>query len=293
VGIPGSEPGSHIRTEDASDRSSRTVCADPDTELICRFEDDERTTAFAEVRGPDTVFFFVRFSGDSGPVPRTLTALVEISVESLVTACTNGQDDDGDGRVDLADPGCVDRRDADESDSPNAPVCGDGEDNDQDGASDWPADPDCTGAGDDDERRLCELVDDVIELGPEGGRVRLDTRGWPDLPYAECPRFGQSMVQRVIALTLDRAANVRVSFVEDNGAASLSLRSTCDAPPLQLACDDSLMRRSRPSITVPRLGPGTWFFFVGYNTTYWERDVVVEEGDQVELAVEVDPLPLP
>ena len=56
-------------------------------------------------------------------------------------ACSDGSDDDGDGQVDLADPGCLDAADAFET---NALVpCDDGFDNDADGLVDWPDDPGC------------------------------------------------------------------------------------------------------------------------------------------------------
>jgi hypothetical protein len=56
-------------------------------------------------------------------------------------ACSDGSDDDGDGLVDLADPGCLDVSDAFET---NALMnCDDGFDDDGDGLVDWPDDPGC------------------------------------------------------------------------------------------------------------------------------------------------------
>jgi hypothetical protein len=54
--------------------------------------------------------------------------------------CSDGLDNDGDGLIDLADPGCESATDFSEH-GDNA--CDDGLDNDADGLSDWPADPDC------------------------------------------------------------------------------------------------------------------------------------------------------
>lgn len=65
--------------------------------------------------------------------------------------CRNGEDDDEDGLVDLADPGCASPRDDDESDDPPPPACSNGVDDDDDGLIDFPADPGCGSAGDDDE----------------------------------------------------------------------------------------------------------------------------------------------
>jgi len=59
-------------------------------------------------------------------------------------ACDDGTDDDGDGLVDLADPGCADSFDAFETHALVA--CDDGFDSDGDGLVDWPDDPGCKSA---------------------------------------------------------------------------------------------------------------------------------------------------
>ena len=69
--------------------------------------------------------------------------------DAVSLACSNGLDDDGDGLVDLADPGCADADDDDETDAV-APACNNGLDDDGDGAIDL-ADPGCGSARDDDE----------------------------------------------------------------------------------------------------------------------------------------------
>lgn len=57
-------------------------------------------------------------------------------------ACSNGSDDDGDGRADFpADPGCADAGDASERSA--AFVCDNDLDDDGDGLTDFPADPGC------------------------------------------------------------------------------------------------------------------------------------------------------
>ena len=68
--------------------------------------------------------------------------------------CSDGVDDDGDGKADYPDdPGCASPDDNDETDDcathgPNCPECGDGIDNDGDGKIDYPADTSCSAAGD-------------------------------------------------------------------------------------------------------------------------------------------------
>lgn len=70
-------------------------------------------------------------------------ALDDDEGEPPVPACANGEDDDLDGRADRDDPGCSGPLDADESDDPVPSQCGDGADNDADGYTDFPADPGC------------------------------------------------------------------------------------------------------------------------------------------------------
>ncbi len=64
-----------------------------------------------------------------------------LSVEVRDTPCSNGLDDDGDGLVDAADPGCI--GDLDLSERGFDRGCDDGYDEDRDGFVDYPYDPDC------------------------------------------------------------------------------------------------------------------------------------------------------
>ncbi len=63
-------------------------------------------------------------------------------------ACKDGKDNDGDGKIDMDDPGCESPEDTDEY---NPPQCNDGIDNDDDGLTDFPADPGCGSVYDDSE----------------------------------------------------------------------------------------------------------------------------------------------
>ena len=78
--------------------------------------------------------------------------LVETVPTTSSPACSDGQDNDGDGLTDHpADPGCTSGSDTDETDPPPAPACSDGQDNDGDGLTDHPADPGCVSVSDTDE----------------------------------------------------------------------------------------------------------------------------------------------
>jgi hypothetical protein len=69
-------------------------------------------------------------------------------------ACSNGVDDDGDGVVDGADPGCASALDV--SELSHLAQCDDGLDNDADGDVDFPADPGCTGLTGSPEGTVCD-----------------------------------------------------------------------------------------------------------------------------------------
>jgi len=67
--------------------------------------------------------------------------------------CSDGIDNDGDGLTDFPDdPGCTDANDNDETNvPPEVAECNDGIDNDGDGLTDFPADPGCSRGTDNDE----------------------------------------------------------------------------------------------------------------------------------------------
>lgn len=72
-----------------------------------------------------------------------------------VMQCDDGLDNDGDGKIDFPnDPGCDDAWDNDETDVVGPPKCSDGLDNDGDGLIDFPIDPGCTDPNDNDENDL-------------------------------------------------------------------------------------------------------------------------------------------
>ncbi len=74
--------------------------------------------------------------------------------------CSDGGDNDGDGLIDYPqDPGCANALDNDESNAPVNAQCSDGIDNDNDGATDYPNDFSCSSGSDNDEtfpKALCQ-----------------------------------------------------------------------------------------------------------------------------------------
>jgi len=81
--------------------------------------------------------------------------------------CHDGIDNDGDGYVDMADPGCNSIEGNNEAAHPQ---CSDGIDNDGDNYTDYPADPDCTSLRDNSEATgPTELLFDDFESGSLSG----------------------------------------------------------------------------------------------------------------------------
>lgn len=77
-----------------------------------------------------------------------------VQVVAPVLVCSDGQDNDGDGLIDFPnDPGCSSADDQDESDPKH---CSDGKDNDGDGLVDFAEDKGCEASDDDDEEDPCK-----------------------------------------------------------------------------------------------------------------------------------------
>ena len=77
--------------------------------------------------------------------------IARVMVQSAITECNDLIDNDGDGLIDVADPGCERGRDDSERDPGMLPQCADGIDNDGNGVIDWPDDEGCVAAGDPEE----------------------------------------------------------------------------------------------------------------------------------------------
>ncbi|MEZ4470082.1 MAG: hypothetical protein R3F60_04590 [bacterium] len=129
----------------------------PGAELVIEQPAVGRYYLFVDSGARDAAVGTFRLTVDAVPIP----------------ACRDGLDNDEDGRVDAADPGCVETEDADETDPDPLPECGDGIDNDGDGLIDYPDDPECHFAGTDQELRLCPAGVPTIAVGQRGGHFEL------------------------------------------------------------------------------------------------------------------------
>ena len=112
------------------------------------------------------------------------------------TDCNDGVDNDGDGLADDFDPGCDDIGDNDETDPATPPQCANGIDDDGDTFVDYPDDPDCKNAADDDEEQTPFLAADgksgtagnLYEVDPATGATTvIGVIGFPLTGLAVCP----------------------------------------------------------------------------------------------------------
>jgi len=181
--------------------------------------------------------------------------------------CSDGRDDDGDGRIDYpVDPGCVAMDDATEDDEcpggATCPVCSDAIDNDGDGKTDYPLDPSCPSAAGTSE--ACAGEQDAIASLATG--VTTGTLvGAHDDHDPSCGSNGGADL--IYTLTVPAMATLRLS-TEGSAVTDtiLSLmRTACTEP--GLACNDVGGPNPGPSvIALTGVPAGTYFVAVdAYN----------------------------
>jgi len=120
---------------------------------------------------------------DTGvPIPDVYAETSRIRIAKALVAllpdCSNGIDDDGDGLLDLEDPGCLDADDPSEKTSDL--LCDDGEDNDGDGLVDFPEDPGCALPSAQLEDPKCQDGTDNDDDGKIDFDAGLAANGFPD-----------------------------------------------------------------------------------------------------------------
>ena len=244
--------------------SLRALCNRPATERACG------RSALAPVRlEPGTYYVFAELGDSRGGDP--LGGRVTFDIESLVRECDDEVDNDGDGLVDAADPGCAFGRDPSEDDPDDLPACADGEDNDEDGETDWPDDPQCVAAGAPSEQARCEAVPDVVELVQVGGDIQVDTSLRPPTHSFSCADADPTPVE-VVAITLRVSSSLSIRTIDADYDTALELRGDCDDAATVVACDDDSGRRGDfgdgfdgllSRVEAPRLEAGTYYALVG------------------------------
>ncbi|MBP9851795.1 MAG: hypothetical protein KBC67_00860 [Candidatus Pacebacteria bacterium] len=99
---------------------------------------------------PNTTYYFKAYAGNGNISPVAGNTTLQFTTLNIVTPvtyeCNDGQDNDGNGYSDFpSDPGCSSATDNNEyTAQPTSYQCNDGFDNDADGLADFPSDPGCT-----------------------------------------------------------------------------------------------------------------------------------------------------
>lgn len=245
----------------------RRACDDADSEIACRF--DAQRPGLWRAGDFDRGLYYVFVEQGTHRAPWT----VSIEVASNIRQCNDEADNDQDGLVDVADPGC--RRAFDDSEGDDAgprPECIDGIDNDEDGLTDWPDDADCVAAGDTYERLLCQGPYDVIELPLGEGVYPIAFPAAPGPNRASCGDGIRG--ELVYLLHLEDPSFVEIGartgpFFGNGSYGTTSIRSACDDLNTEIVCagDQFDGRDAR----VARLEPGDYFVFVE-DSVNWAQD---------------------
>ena len=181
---------------------------------------------------------------------------------NVAPRCADNTDNDGDGLTDLFDPGCFDAADDDETDPPNLPACGNGRDDDGDGQTDYPADRDCQSAGwlvEDNACRPGIEPDDLTDVGVVV--ADLEEGGMSNFQVA-CG-IGDGHPTDVYAFTLEEAGTLVATLANEGTEirGAVEIRSACERADLRLACAPEGLD-GEPRAEVVGAQPGTYFVYV-------------------------------
>ncbi len=211
-------------------------------------------TALSLVRPPPGRYVVVVDTGS-----RDVQGRFRLTVEAVEPpACRNGRDDDGDGLVDLADPGCAETEDADEVDPPAPPACANGLDDDGDGAIDYPDDVDCPAAGGVREAPPCALAAPYVVLGQTGGEIELPVSQGAGVAASQCdPAVGAEVII-VLSLSEPSAIEAQVLTAQGAQAGALFARTICEDAESEFACRPGARQEA---LVAQYLERGTYFLF--------------------------------
>ena len=243
----------------------RTTCDDPDTERLCRRSTERRYGDLWDVDAGHYFVFFEWNNDDLDDQPEDGVVSLSIFTVPLNTACANLEDDDHDGLVDTADSGCRSYRDDDEADQDDEPpACADGFDNDQDGATDWPADSSCIAAGGLWETTPCDQAVPVAFIDDHGAHIQLPS---PTGNFFDGTCSAYDTPEHILALELSASADVWFQIEggdEHDGQTALYARRTCTDHDSEIACART---RSSDPIVLQDLEPGLWYIFIERTNT--------------------------
>jgi large repetitive protein len=187
-----------------------------------------------------------------------------------VALCSDGIDNDGDGKTDYPnDPGCTSPNDDDETDPATPPVCSDTLDNDADGKTDWPADYGCQSAAGTSEI-FCVGEQDPTSLittkTTNGNTTGLHNDITPSCGFSDAPDqvFALQLPVEVASLQLDTAGSTLDTVISFRDA-------QCDT---EVACNDDTGAVTTSQINETNFPPGGYAISVeGYTDGAFKLNV--------------------
>ncbi len=206
-------------------------------------------TAYAQVGGICNTTFLVTVTVANPANPDTVPGNNSSSVSTFVSCqyfqCSDGFDNDFDGRVDFPlDPGCSSPQDNNEGDEA---ACQDRRDNDGDGLVDWPLDPGCISPVDTDEFNApLPQCSDGVDNDNDGRVDMLD-------PGCSSPQDNNESDDPQCSDRIDNDGDGRIDFPLDPGCASPADNDEASAPLPQ--CSDGIDNDFDGKIDFP-LDPG-------------------------------------
>jgi len=276
-----------IRTDLPENQLQSTIyvrrgCLDAGSEIACSREDHEDGVAANQVLVPDPApgEYYIFLDGATGRGGEFALIVEEVPL----AACLNGEDDDEDGLSDYPnDPGCLVPDDRDETDPEDAPACFDDRDNDGDGQVDFPLDFGCQSASDEDEVDVCGQGLRIDNYPAAAPFVRGDTSDGQSNFQGSCNSDGPERIF-VYENTINAALTFSVDFPETIARTSLYVRTECTNGGTELGCgtDGENELEPRGIVELDRAGPGTYFIFV---------DTQFGLGGPFKLAVDARRLP--
>ena len=236
----------------------RRDCVDPASELHCVREPLADGVAANTLRlespPPGVYFFFL--DGATG-----MSGTFAVRLEAVpLAACLNGEDDDGDGRIDYPDePGCDTYDDRDETDPEIRPACGNDEDDDGDGEIDFPLDVGCYAASDRDEDDVCGQGIPVVNYPVGEPFVEGTTEGGSAVLNGRC---GGDRAERIFRYDNPHNANLvlSVNHPRTEPHALLYVRRQCATVETELGC--ALSRDEAGDIRLENVPPGVFYLVV-------------------------------
>jgi hypothetical protein len=186
--------------------------------------------------------------------------------------CSDGVDNDGDGKIDYPDdPGCIAPQQDNETDDcpsgPACPQCSNGKDDDGNGLTDYPNDPGCTSAADPTEFTLnaaaCGPAVMVHELPTTlqamGTFVATDTYA----NVSPCGGGGSMIVAEAWELHLSEPKVIVASTAGSSVDTVLDIRSkNCAATDSEVACNNDTSATDNSATVTTSLDAGDYYLLV-------------------------------